>query len=55
MTDPYGDRAVWNIAAPMILSSVTVPMLGMVDTAVMGHLPESYYLGAAMFHTARSP
>ena len=30
----------------MITSSVTVPLLGMVDTAVMGHLPESYYLGA---------
>jgi MATE family multidrug resistance protein len=30
----------------MIISSVTVPLLGMVDTAVMGHLPESYYLGA---------
>lgn len=46
MSDAYSHRAVWRIAAPMITSSVTVPLLGMVDTAVMGHLPESYYLGA---------
>jgi len=46
MSDAYSHRAVWRIAAPMIVSSVTVPLLGMVDTAVMGHLPESFYLGA---------
>ncbi len=39
-------RAVWRIAAPLILSNVTVPLLGMVDTAVVGHLSEPYYLGA---------
>lgn len=46
MSEAYSHSAVWRIAAPMIISSVTVPLLGMVDTAVMGHLPESYYLGA---------
>jgi MATE family multidrug resistance protein len=30
----------------MILSNITVPLLGLVDTAVIGHLPHSYYLGA---------
>ena len=44
--DPYGHRAVWAIAAPLILSNVTVPMLGVVDTAVMGHLDSPLYLGA---------
>jgi MATE family multidrug resistance protein len=44
--DPYGDRAVWRIAAPMILAAVTTPLLGMVDTAVVGHLEHAYYLGA---------
>lgn len=44
--DAYGNRAVWRIAAPMILSSATTPMLGMVDTAVVGHLDEPHYLGA---------
>jgi len=46
MADAYSHGAVWRIAAPMIISSVTVPLLGMVDTAVMGHLSEPYYLGA---------
>ena len=37
---------VWRLAAPMILANVSVPLLGAVDTAVVGHLPEAYYLGA---------
>ncbi len=39
-------RDVWRIAAPLILSNISVPLLGMVDTAVMGHLDEPWYLGA---------
>ncbi len=30
----------------MILSNITVPLLGLVDTAVIGHLPDPKYLGA---------
>jgi MATE family multidrug resistance protein len=41
-----GDRQVWRIAAPMILSNISVPMLGMVDTGVTGHLDSPIYLGA---------
>jgi MATE family multidrug resistance protein len=40
------DRDVWRIAAPMILSSISVPLLGMVDTGVVGHLESPVYLGA---------
>ena len=40
------DRDIWRIATPMILSNVTVPLLGMVDTFVMGHLDGPEYLGA---------
>ncbi len=40
------DRDVWRIAAPMILSNVSVPLLGMVDTGVVGHLDSPVYLGA---------
>ena len=46
MTDAYSHRAVWRIAAPMVISAVTAPLLGMVDTAVMGHLDQAWYLGA---------
>ncbi len=37
---------MWRIAAPMILSNVSVPLLGMVDTGVTGHLDNAAYLGA---------
>ena len=36
---------VWHIAGPIIISNISVPMLGAVDTAVMGHLPDPKYLG----------
>lgn len=39
-------RQVWTLAFPIILSNVTVPLLGAVDTAVMGHLDSPVYLGA---------
>ncbi len=37
---------MWHIAVPMILSNVSVPLLGMVDTGVTGHLDSPVYLGA---------
>jgi MATE family multidrug resistance protein len=40
------NKDMWRIAAPMILSNVSVPLLGMVDTGVTGHLDSSTYLGA---------
>lgn len=36
----------WRLAWPLILSNMTVPLLGMVDTAVVGHLPEPHHLGS---------
>jgi MATE family multidrug resistance protein len=38
-------RKIFAIALPMMISNISVPLLGLVDTAVIGHLPESYYLG----------
>ena len=46
MSSLPNNRDVWRIAAPMILSNISVPLLGMVDTGVTGHLDEAYYLGA---------
>jgi MATE family multidrug resistance protein len=37
---------VWAMAGPIVLANVSVPLLGAVDTAVVGHLPEPYYIGA---------
>ncbi len=39
---PY--QRVWHLAWPMILSNITVPLLGAVDTAVLGHLSSPEYL-----------
>ena len=46
------DRDVWRIAAPMILSNISVPLLGMVDTGVVGHLDSSVYLGGVAIGAA---
>jgi multidrug resistance protein, MATE family len=44
---PHGThRQVWAMAGPIILANISVPLLGAVDTAVVGHLPEVHYLGA---------
>ncbi|WP_445011427.1 MATE family efflux transporter [Vreelandella stevensii] len=45
---------IWALAWPIILSNITVPLLGLVDTAVVGHLPDPRYLagvtlGATLF------
>lgn len=39
-------RQVWLLAVPMILSNLTVPLVGLVNSSVMGHMPGSYQLGA---------
>jgi len=39
-------RRLWCLAWPLILSNITVPLLGLVDTAVLGHLDSPVYLGA---------
>ena len=39
-------RKVWALAAPMILSNISVPLVALVDSAVIGHLPHAHQLGA---------
>ncbi|KLV07537.1 multidrug transporter MatE [Photobacterium aquae] len=38
-------RQVFALALPMVLSNITVPLLGLVDAAVIGHLDSAWYLG----------
>jgi len=40
-------KQLFVLAVPMILSNITVPLLGLVDTAVIGHLPHAYLLGGS--------
>ncbi|MGH8485035.1 MAG: MATE family efflux transporter, partial [Pseudomonas sp.] len=44
--DRLTHRKVWALAAPMILSNISVPMVALVDSAVIGHLPHAHQLGA---------
>lgn len=39
-------RRVWVLAGPIIISNISVPLVGAVDTAVVGHLPEPDAIGA---------
>lgn len=39
-------KRLWALAIPMILSNLSVPMVSLVDTAVIGRLPHAYQLGA---------
>ena len=39
-------KRVWRLAGPLIVSNVSVALLGIVDTAVVGHLQHAWYLGA---------
>lgn len=40
------NRKILNLAIPNIISNLSVPLLGAVDTALVGHLEEAFYLGA---------
>lgn len=40
------NRTIVRLALPTILMNVSVPLMGAVDTAVMGHLPDVAFLGA---------
>ncbi|MFT7681461.1 MAG: MATE family multidrug resistance protein [Moritella dasanensis] len=38
-------RNILALALPMILSNISIPLLGLVDSIVIGHLEEAWYLG----------
>lgn len=40
------DRQILQIAVPSIVSNITVPMLGLIDVAIVGHLGTPAYIGA---------
>lgn len=45
LKDPRRHRAVFVLALPMVFSNVTTPLLGLVDTWVIGHLGQAWFLG----------
>lgn len=40
------NRRVWRLAGPLVLSNMSIPLLGAVDTAVVGRMPDASYIGA---------
>jgi len=40
------DRQILCIALPSIVSNITVPLLGMIDVAIVGHMGSAAYIGA---------
>lgn len=40
------DRQILKIALPAIVTNITVPLLGLVDTAIVGHMGAPAYIGA---------
>ena len=40
------DRQILQIALPSIVSNITVPLLGMIDVAIVGHMGSPVYMGA---------
>ena len=50
-TDASIQRRLNRMAMPIIVSNATVPLLGAVDTAVLGHLPDPVYIGGVALGT----
>ena len=40
------NRNIIKLAVPNIISNITVPLLGLVDLTLMGHLGSEIYIGA---------
>ncbi|OOV86188.1 MATE family efflux transporter [Oceanospirillum linum] len=54
MSSPSPYRQIFLLSLPIIISNISVPLLGLVDTAVVGHLSDASYLagvtlGATLF------
>ena len=47
-------KQIWSLSWPVIIANLTIPLVGLADTAIMGHMPTSEYiasiaLGALIF------
>lgn len=46
------NRQILRLSVPNIISNITVPLLGMIDMAIVGHLGNEVYIGAMALGTA---
>ena len=40
------NKRILQIAVPSIISNITVPLLGLIDVTIVGHLGAAAYIGA---------
>ena len=48
---PSMNKSILKIALPSILTNITIPLLGLIDTAIVGHLGSAAYIGAIALGT----
>ena len=39
-------KSIWSLSWPLIIANFTIPLVGLTDTIIMGHMPDSTYIAA---------
>ena len=39
-------KNIWSLSWPLIIANFTIPLVGLTDTIIMGHMPDSVYIAA---------
>ena len=39
-------KKIWRLTLPVVLANISIPLVGLADTAVMGHFDSAHYIGA---------
>ena len=39
-------KKIWSLSWPLIIANFTIPLVGLTDTIIMGHMPDSVYIAA---------
>ena len=39
-------KNIWSLSWPLIIANFTIPLVGLTDTVIMGHMPDSIYIAA---------
>ena len=39
-------KNIWSLSWPLIIANFTIPLVGLTDTIIMGHMPKSTYIAA---------
>ena len=39
-------KKIWSLTWPVIIANLTIPLVGLTDTIIMGHMPNSVYIAS---------